>query len=164
VQIKTNVSTQTNDWVSAWYTADIMNYTIDINKCNLDLNGITSLVFEIKTCREAQVHLSSSDVRNSSEPLYAIVIGQIFFYINYRANDSVESTNTEFFQDQNLINCTVDLPLWTSWADGEIKLGSGNVVGENVLGNLTNTHPFEVKSIGVLTYPFTLGKWKIQLE
>ncbi|VDI67024.1 Hypothetical predicted protein, partial [Mytilus galloprovincialis] len=56
------------------------------------------------------------------------------------------------------------IPVWISWEDGEIKLGTGVVVGEHVLGNLTNTDHFEVRSIGVFTDRGIIGNWTIQLE
>ncbi|CAG2196544.1 unnamed protein product [Mytilus edulis] len=136
----TNVSTKVKGVAGVWYTPDIMNCSIDINSYNLDLSGITSLVFEIKRCGRAHAILSSSDVRNSSEPLYGISIGYKTYktFITYRADDS--------------------------WSDGDIKLGTGNVVGENILGYSTNAPQFEVKSIGVLTDKGRLGNWKIQVE
>ncbi|VDI06407.1 Hypothetical predicted protein [Mytilus galloprovincialis] len=169
VQITTNVSTTKVDgYVSAWHTADIMDYTIDINRYNIDLSRITSLVFEIKACRRAHVLLSSSGVRNSSEPLYEILIGDGIFnsYIIHRTNDSLhpESRKYEGFDTVDIQNCTVYIPFWISWADGEIKLGTGVVVGEHVLGNLTNTDQFEVRSIGVFTDGGKTGNWIIQLE
>ncbi|XP_076115738.1 uncharacterized protein LOC143083365 [Mytilus galloprovincialis] len=169
VQITTNVSTKVDgDYVNAVNTADIMDYTIDINRYNLGLSGITSLVFKIKACRWAHVLLSSSDVRNSSEPLYEIIIGydNILSFIVYRTNDSLhpESRKYEHFYTRYILNCTVYIPFWISWAGGEIKLGTGVVVGEHVLGNLTNTDQFEVRSIGVFTDFYTLGNWTIQLE
>ncbi|CAC5386103.1 unnamed protein product [Mytilus coruscus] len=169
VHITTNVSTtQVNYFVSSWKTPDVMDYTIDINRYNLDLSGITSLLFEIKTCSYAHVLLSNSDVRNSSKPLYEIIIGYFNYdsFIIYRADDSLYSGSRNYtsVETPNILNCTVYLPFWISWESGDIELGTGIVVGENVVLNLTNTHHFEVKSIGVLTDLGTLGNWIIQIE
>lgn len=113
-----------------------MNCSIDINSYNLDLSGITSLVFEIKRCGRAHVILSSSDVRNSSEPLYGISIGYKTYktFITYRADDSLDSESRNYvsFLNPNILNCTVYQTFWVSWSDGDIKLGTGNVVGENI--------------------------------
>ncbi|XP_063418855.1 uncharacterized protein LOC134701647 [Mytilus trossulus] len=82
VQITTNVSTMVDRNVNAQSVADSMNYNIDVNRYSLDLNGITSLVFEINTCTWAHVLLSSSGVRNSSEPFYDIAfLGRWRHYI-----------------------------------------------------------------------------------
>ncbi|CAC5362842.1 unnamed protein product [Mytilus coruscus] len=139
-----------------------MNYTIDINRYNLDLSGITSLLFKIKACDSAHVLLSTSDVRNSSKPLSEIIMGYFSdsSYIIYRA----ESTHDTWFSIPNILNCTVYLPFWISWASGDIELGTGVVVGEDILGNLKKTNHFEVRSIGVFTDRGTLGNWTIQVE
>ena len=145
-----------------------MDFTIDVNRYKLDLSGITSLVFELKRCGRAHVLLSSSDFRISSEPMYEIDIGFDIYetYIIYRADDSLDSGSRIFskFLTPNIFNCTVYLPFWISWADGDIKLGTGIVVDENVLGYLTNAPQFEVKAIGVLTTYGMLGSWRIQFE
>ncbi|XP_063399370.1 uncharacterized protein LOC134684003 [Mytilus trossulus] len=168
VQITTNVSTKVDAAVHLIHTADIMNYTTDVNKYNLDLSGITSLVFKIKSCSDAHVLLSSSGVRNSSEPLYEIYIGyhNNESYITYCEDNppAYGSNNSIVFSTENILNCTVYLPFWVSWSDKDIKLGTGKFVGDNVLGNLTITHNFEVKSIGVFTDHLRLGNWIIQLE
>ncbi|CAG2196545.1 unnamed protein product [Mytilus edulis] len=168
LRITTTVSTKVEGVAGGWYTPDIMTSSIDINRYNLDLSKITSLVFDIKRCGRAHLLLSSSAVRNSSEPLYEIDIGYKNYYtfIIYRADDSLdpESRNHVKFLTPNIYNCTVYLPFWISWADGDIKLGTGIVVDENVLGYLTNTPHFEVKSIGVLTDYGRLGNWRIQFE
>ncbi|CAC5365811.1 unnamed protein product [Mytilus coruscus] len=166
VLITTNVSTQVSGYRDAQKDSDIMNYTFDINKYNLDLSGITSLLFVLKTCDNAHVLLSNSDVRNSSKPLYDIIIGDTISVIVYRVNDSGyhESMHYKIFPTPNILNCTVYLPFWISWEVGDVKLGKGLVVGENVFGNWTNSHHFNVRSIGVLTDVSTLGKWQIQVE
>ncbi|CAG2200270.1 unnamed protein product [Mytilus edulis] len=127
VYITTIVTTKVNDQVGSWGTADVMDYTIDVNKYNLDLSGITSLVFELKRCGRAHVLLSSSDVRNSAKPLYEFDIGNKDYstYIIYRSDDSLdpESRNYVNFLTPNIYDCTVYLPFWISWAEGEIKLG-----------------------------------------
>ncbi|CAG2253174.1 unnamed protein product [Mytilus edulis] len=168
VHITTTVSTQVDGMICSWYIPDIMDYTIDVNKYNLDLSGITSLVFELKTCGRAHILMSSSDVRNSAEPMYEIDIGFDTHktYIIHRADDSLDSGSRMFskFLTSNIFNCSVYLPLWISWADGDIKLGTGSVVDENVLEYLTSAPQFEVKAIGVLTDYGMLGSLKIQFE
>ncbi|CAG2253175.1 unnamed protein product [Mytilus edulis] len=145
-----------------------MDLTIDVNRYKLDLSGITSLVFKLKRCNRANVLLSSSDFRISSEPMYEIDIGFDIYetYIIYRADDSLDSDSRIFskFLTPNIFNCTVYLPFWISWAEGDIKLGTGIVVDKNVLGYLTNAPQFQVKAIGVLTSYGMLGSWRIQFE
>ncbi|XP_063418874.1 uncharacterized protein LOC134701669 [Mytilus trossulus] len=166
VQITTNLSTNGN--VDSMHPADIMNYTIDVNRYSLDLNGITSLVLEINTCTWARVLLSSSGVRNSSEPFYDIVFinnnfDYFFLYIAYRTDDS-EKYKYKRFVHQIEMNCTMYLPFWISWAGGDIIFGTGINVSANVLGNVTNTNNFEVRSIGVFTHGHEERNWKIQIE
>ncbi|VDI73671.1 Hypothetical predicted protein [Mytilus galloprovincialis] len=172
VQITTNmIPTIVDRHVRAEITADIMNYTIDVNRYNLDLSGITSFVFEIKACHLFEyVLLSSSDVRNSSEPLYEIIFYNsynLYFLITYCSHDSLNSRNCnmEEFNHQIELNCTMYLPFWISWAGGDIRVGTGIDVSANVLGNVTNTNNFEVRSIGVFTRRrHEERNWKIQIE
>ncbi|CAG2184807.1 unnamed protein product [Mytilus edulis] len=145
-----------------------MNYAIDISRCNLDLSGITSLLFELKACANGHVLLSNSDVKKSSKPLYEILIGDSNYYsvIAYRTDDSLEP-GSYIYNESNtphILNCTVYLPFWISWADGDIRLGTGILVDKNVLVSFMNPHHFEVRSIGVLTSHYKLGNWAIQVE
>ncbi|CAC5362839.1 unnamed protein product [Mytilus coruscus] len=162
LQITTNVSTQVSGTVESWHTPDIMNYTNDVNRYNLDLSGITSLMIKLKACHSAHVLLSNSVVRNSSKPLYEIIISYFYdtSYIVYRAEGSLDTD----FSTPDILNCTVYLPFWIRWADGDIKLGTGIVVGDHVLGNFKNADHFVVRSIGVLTDRGSLGKWNIKIE
>lgn len=147
-----------------------MNYTFDGNRYNLDLSGITALVFEIKACTWSHVLLSSSSVRNSSEPLYEIVFINFMdvyrLYIIYCSYGSLDSRkcNIEPFVHQIKMNCTMYLPFWISWAGGDIRVGTGIDVSANVLGNFTNTDNFDVRSIGIFTEGSRLGNWIIQIE
>ncbi|XP_063415954.1 uncharacterized protein LOC134697600 [Mytilus trossulus] len=145
-----------------------MDYTIDVNKYNLDLSGITSLVFEVKRCGRTHVLLSSSDVRNSAEPMYEIDIGYNNYdtFIIYRSDDSLDHESRKYvnFPTPDIFNCTMYYPFWISWKEGDIKLGSGIVIDDNILGYLTNAPQFEVKAIGVLTDYGELGSWRIQFE
>ncbi|VDI24038.1 Hypothetical predicted protein [Mytilus galloprovincialis] len=168
VHIRTNVSTKVNAFVSALNAPNITNYAIDISRCSLDLSGITSLMFEIKACANGNILLSNSNVRNSSKPLYEILIGDSNYYsiIAYRTDDSFERGSYMYNESitRDILNCTVYLPFWISWADGDIKLGTGILVDQNVLVSLMNPHHFEMRSIGVLTSHYKLGKWTIQVE
>lgn len=169
VYITTNASTQVSGIdVNSRNIPDIMNYTTDINRYNLDLSGITSFGFEVKVCHNAHVLLSNSDVRNSSNPLYEIIIGykdyySLIIYRPYAMRDD-GSWNFTLVETKNILNCNAFLPFWISWAGGDIEFGTGLVVGEHVVGSLTNTHHFEVRSIHVLTDREILGEWNLQVE
>ncbi|CAG2191132.1 unnamed protein product [Mytilus edulis] len=170
IHIVNNVLTEDSGYVKASLIADIMNYTIDINRYNLDLKGIT-LAFEVKACASVHILLSSSDVKNSLLPLYEIRLGgwgNIKSHLLYRADDSLtaESMYLKEVDTPNILNCNVYLPFWISYTGGHIGYGIGLLVGENALSNVINTNKVEVRGIGVLV-SYNYGRsaeWKIQLE
>ncbi|CAC5372528.1 unnamed protein product [Mytilus coruscus] len=170
IHIVNNVLTEDSGYKKASEIVDIMNYTIDINRYNLDLKGIT-LVFEVKACVSVHILLSSSDIQNSSLPLYEIRLGgwqNTKSHILYRAGNSLtdESMHLTTVDTPNILNCTVYLPFWISYTGGHIGYGTGLLVGENTLSNVINTNQVEVRGIGVLvSYNYDRSaEWKIQLE
>lgn len=155
--------------ISSRRTHDIMQYSTDINQYNLDLGGITSMVYEVKACKDAFVLLSNSDVKNSSKPLYEIQLGNSYnsrSRILYRINDSLDagSRYMQFISSRNILNCNMYLPFWISWTDGKIAYGTGLVVAENTLDSWISTNQFAVKGIEVYTSFSETGDWNIHLE
>ncbi|CAC5389072.1 unnamed protein product [Mytilus coruscus] len=170
VHIMNTLSTpNSGNGISSRRTHDIMKYSTDINKYNLDLSVITSLMYEVKACKDAFVLLSNSDVKNSSKPLYEIQFGNNFnrkSRILYRINDSLDagSRYMQFINSRNILNCNVYLPFWISWAGGKITYGTGLVVAENTLDSWINTNQFAVNGIEVYTSFSETGDWKIHIE
>ncbi|CAC5396783.1 unnamed protein product [Mytilus coruscus] len=168
IQIEANALTKVNGSVFVEFTPNMMTKTIDINRYNLELGGTTSLVFEVKACRNGHVLLSNYGVQNSSKPLYDILLGHNFdrSFIAYRADDSSDQASGHYseFNTPKILNCNVFLPFWISWAGEFIKFGKGFTVGENTVGNYVHINHFEVRKIGVLTSHGQLGEWKVQLE
>lgn len=170
IHIVNNVLTEDSGYMKASLIADIMNYTIDINRYNLDLKGIT-LAFEVKACMSVHILLSSSDVKKSSLPLYEIRLGgwgNMKSHLLYRADDSLtaESMYLKEVSTPNILNCNVYLPFWISYTGGHIGYGIGLLVGENAMSNVINTNKVEVRGIGVLvSYNYDRSaEWKIHLE
>ncbi|XP_052059521.1 uncharacterized protein 5-like [Mytilus californianus] len=170
VHIMNTVSTpNSGQGISSRRTHDIMKYSTDINKYNLDLGGMTSLMYEVKACKDAFVLLSNSDVKNSSKPLYEIQFGNSFnkkSRILYRINDSLDvgSRYMQYINSLNILNCNMYLPFWISWAGGKISYGTGLVVDENMLDSWISTNQFAVKGIEVYTSFSETGDWKIHIE
>lgn len=146
-----------------------MKYSTDINKYNLDLSGITSIMYEVKACKDAFVLLSNSDVKNSTNPLYEIQFGNFLnsrSRILYRINDSLDagSRYMQYKNTPNILNCNMYLPFWISWAGGKITYGTGLVVAENTLDSWISTNQFAVRGIEVYTSFSETGDWNIHLE
>lgn len=170
IHIVNNVLTEDRGYMKASLIADIMKYTIDINKYNLDLKGIT-LAFEVKSCTSVHILLSSSDVQNSSLPLYEIRLGgwnNMKSHLLYRADDSLtdESMHLTTVDTPNILSCTVYMPFWISYIGEHVGYGIGLLDGENVLSNVINANKVEVRSVGVLvSYNYNKpAEWKIYLE
>jgi hypothetical protein len=49
--------------------------------------------------------------------------------------------------------------LWLSWENGRIKAGTGSVVDQNVLLDWTDTRPFDIKGIGIMSAWGSSGEW-----
>ncbi|VDI37021.1 Hypothetical predicted protein [Mytilus galloprovincialis] len=123
----------------------------------------------MQECKNVALYASSSDNKDSTKPLYEIIIGSHHnkMTIVRRRNDAslqASSRITKHDNTQNVLSCNENRPFWISWEAGSIMVGSGNRVGENVLVSLIDPDPFTVKSLGILTHVTLykeVGEWKV---
>ncbi|CAC5407835.1 unnamed protein product [Mytilus coruscus] len=132
----------------------------------IDVKSATSLKFEVKACKNVAVYASSSGIKDSSKPLYEIGIGAAHdtaVQIRRRNDASLKfgSSVTTVINIENVLDCNKYRPVSFSLEAGNIMIGSGNVVGEDTIGILTDPDPFNVKCLGVLTLDNVAGEFKI---
>ena len=122
----------------------------------------TSITFQLKSCKDAAVLLSTAEDLVSPN-FYEYFLGgsgnsKIFLSRKSGANDA--SANSP-----NLLNCEQMTSLWLSWENGRIKAGTGSVVDQNVLFDWTDTTgPFDIKGIGIMSAWGNSGEWIFTVE
>ncbi|VDI41585.1 Hypothetical predicted protein [Mytilus galloprovincialis] len=110
--------------------------TIDVTLQNLKLSDYGAfqieryfLKFRVKGCYDAFIKLLSSTTLQ--EPYYYIGLGEAS---NTRST-IWRKLNTGKYVDHHLhngiMNCSSFQPFWISWGKGSMRVGSGNVVGDN---------------------------------
>ncbi|CAG2197162.1 NUP49 [Mytilus edulis] len=132
----------------------------------MDVLPTRFLTFEVKACKHVALYASSSDNKDSTKPLYEIAIGAAHdtrTFIRRRNDASLQESSRVTKQQyiENMLNCSEYRPFWISWEAGIIIVGSGNVVGDNVIVSWIDPNPFIVKSLGILTLDMEVGEWKV---
>ncbi|XP_071132690.1 uncharacterized protein [Mytilus edulis] len=166
LSVKFDIMTDEIDIISSISEANILDYMIDLSSYRIDVLSARFLTFEVKACKHVALYASSSENKDSTKPLYEIVIGshQNTMTLVRRRNDASLQTSsliTKQSNSQNILNCNVYRPFWISWEAGSIMVGSGNGVGENVIVSWIDQAPFSVKSLGILTLDNEVGEWKV---
>ncbi|CAC5419485.1 unnamed protein product [Mytilus coruscus] len=146
--------------------ANILDYMVDLSSYRMDVLPARFLTFEVKACKFVALYASSSDNKDSTKPLYEIAIGAAHgkkTFIRRRNDASLQESSivTEESFINNVLNCNEYRPFWISWEAGSIMVGSGNVVGDNVIVSWIDSDPFIVKRLGIFTARKQVGEWKV---
>ena len=175
VRVDFNISTPNSGVVGPGLTKNILDYSVHLHQYGLDTGRLTSLIYRVKACFDVNVYLSNSLVMDSSMPLYEVSVGGYYnttLLMQRRSDDSLQpGTIIDVFPegkisnaDSDHLNCNKYVSYWVSWKRGHIKLGSGNTVDVNVIGDWVDPFPFTVRSIGISTAWGSTGKWKIKIK
>ncbi|CAG2207827.1 unnamed protein product [Mytilus edulis] len=154
-------------------TRNILDYILHLR--NYGITGVdemSSLKIQINTCSDGVVFLSSSDLMDSAEPFYEIVLGGFSnteTYILKRNNDSLHpSSMTDIFffptEEINKLKCSAFRPFWISWSGEHIRIGRGSKIGVNMFVEWGDSSSLKVRSIGICTFWGSTGEWKIYIE
>ncbi|CAC5399918.1 unnamed protein product [Mytilus coruscus] len=166
LSVKYDIMTDEISIISSSYEANILDYMVDLSFYRMDVLPARCLTFEVKACKHVALYASSSDNKDSTKPLYEIALGSHHdtrTYIRRRNDASLQTSSriTEQSYTDNVLNCGEYRPFWISWEAGSIMVGSGNVVGDNVIVSWIDPDPFIVKSLGILTLDKEVGEWKV---
>jgi hypothetical protein len=175
VRVNFNISTPNSGVVGPGLTKNILDYSVHLHQYGFDTGRLTSLKYKVKACSDVNVYLSNSLVMDSSMPLYEVSVGGYYntkMLMLRRSDDSLQrETMIDVFPggistnaDSDRLNCNKYMSFWVSWKRGHLKLGSGNTVHVNVIGDWVDPFPFTVRSIGISTTWGSTGKWKIQIK
>ena len=175
VGVNFKISTPNAGPITPGYTANLLDYSVHLHQYGLDASSLTSLKFKVKACFDANVYLSNSIVMDSSMPFYEVSIGgygNTKMAMRRRSDDSLQpgtiidvfpgGKTTDAYRDR--LDCLTYMPFWVSWKRGHLKLGSGNTVDGNIIGDWVDPSPFKVNSIGISTTWGSTGQWKIKIK
>lgn len=117
----------------------------------------TFFTFQVKSCRDAAVLLSTSTDLISPN-FYEIFYGgngnsKIYLSRNYGTN--VAQSNA-----RNLLDCDNMVTLWISWANGILKTGTGSILGRNQIMEWNDPNsPLDVAGIGIMSAWGSNAEW-----
>ncbi|CAC5357191.1 unnamed protein product [Mytilus coruscus] len=123
------------------------------------VSGVTGtfLTFQVKSCRDAAVLLSTATDLISPD-FYEIFYGgagnsKIFLSRNYGINDAS-------FSEANLLDCNNMVALWISWENSKLQTGRGSILGQNKImeWNDPNT-PLDIAGIGIMSAWGSNAEW-----
>ena len=108
------------------------------------------LVFGMKTC-DNEVHLVLSNIPGEHyKNSYEIIMGyEQNSKTQYKKYDSAGNAATSTFDTPNIIPCDVGESYWLTWRDRSISLGTGRVVGENVVFSEPELNLLEISAIAL---------------
>ncbi|VDI52573.1 Hypothetical predicted protein, partial [Mytilus galloprovincialis] len=94
----------------------------------MDVLPASILTFEVKACKHMALYASSSDTKDSTQPLYEIGIGSHHNTKTYvrRRNDALLQTSswiTEQSYTDNVLNCAQYRLFWISWDAASLMVG-----------------------------------------
>jgi len=156
------ISTPNQGDVDAETVANVYQYYTKLSTYGLSRMSGTSITFQLKSCSDAAVLLSTAEDLVSPN-FYEFFLGgsgnsMIFLSRMHGSNDDSAMT-------PNLLDCDQMTSLWLSWENGRIKAGTGSVVDQNVLLNWTDTiGPFDIKGIGIMSAWGSSGEWIFTVE
>lgn len=145
-------------------TPDMLKVSKSLQAYELDVETTNSFIFEVKGFNDVGIYAMDSPNSQAANYSYRVYIGAF-------ANTKIETDEIrdgEWFareiQDGTYLNPNGFKPFWFSWANGEIQVGYGDVVGQFLILSWTDPNPFTVRGIGIGTCYGGNAEWKIKAE
>ena len=155
------ISTPNRGSVDADTVDNVYRYYTKLSTYGLSRMSGTSITFQLKSCREAAVLLSTAEDLVSPN-FYEFFLGgannSVIFLTKNHGSDDANA------RSPNLLDCKQMTSLWLSWENGRIKAGTGSVVDQNVLLDWTDARPFDIKGIGIMSAYGSSGEWIFTVE
>ncbi|CAC5424728.1 unnamed protein product [Mytilus coruscus] len=136
-----------------------------LNQYGFNASQSYSINFDLKVCSNAFVYLSASPIMDSNAALYEVCIG---------ANGGTEvslrrQVSTFKVIESNVLGdgstqCGLFQPFWISWQNGNIKIGKGLAIDNEVVVDWNDPNPFIIHGVGVKTGVGQSGQWTIHIE
>ncbi|XP_063416290.1 C3 and PZP-like alpha-2-macroglobulin domain-containing protein 8 [Mytilus trossulus] len=159
-------------WIHTPDTGDSVNLVPNapelshpLNQYGFNASQDYSINFDLKVCRDAFVYLSASPVMNKHAVLYEVCIG------GNGGNRILLRRNDATFQDvaanelgDGSTQCGSFQPYWISWQNGNIKIGKGLSVDNEVVIDWRDPNPFIIHGVGVRTGLGQIGQWIIHMK
>ncbi|CAG2198494.1 unnamed protein product [Mytilus edulis] len=123
----------------------------------------SSIDFELKVCHDAFIYLSASLVMDSTADVYEIVMGggsgtKVFL----RSKNGVDVA--QGLLGTSNTDCDQFVPFWISWENGNVKIGKGLIINQDVVIDWTDSDPFIIAGIGVRSGYGSSGQWIFHVE
>ncbi|VDI49737.1 Hypothetical predicted protein [Mytilus galloprovincialis] len=132
---------------SAQNTPHVYKYYTKLSYFGVSRVSGTFMKFQVKSCRSALVLLSvASDLM--SPDFYEIFYGgggPTWTYVTRKDWDEAK------FNTRDIFDCNNMLSLWLSWEYGQLKGGTGSILGQEIMFEWNDLFPLTIKGIGVMS-------------
>lgn len=145
---------------------DILDYTMNSDMFGSSVSDMDSYKLEVKTCESAFILLYNSITKNSSLPMYTVLLGTKGTYPEVRIGKRSDQCQhcVKSVVNGTLLDCNFYTKLWFSWKQGLIKVGRGDVLHLDIVISWQDMSPFEVRGIGFGTRYGSTGEWILPFE
>ena len=128
---------------------------LDEIACDGSCSQPTSFVFSVKSSND--VHIALRDTKSNDQSI-EIVIGGWSNSMSVLRN-KIQGTNLVEYKAV-LLDANQFKPFWVSWEDSQIKVGTGNDVGQNTFmeANIAQA----INHVGISGWPGAPGEWAIE--
>lgn len=164
LQVLYNISTPNIGYIDIFHT-DVLKHVTDLGQYGLQVENISNISFEVKSCKDTSIYLVNSREFDLSSPIYNIHIGGNWNkYSAIRVRKQNVDPVTPKIADGNYLNCSKLMPFWASWFNGFIKFGTGLVINSNIVAEWQDMKPFDINRIAISTGNGASGEWLIPIE
>ena len=139
-------------WLTIYTEATDETY----DKLWLTVAQLNFVVFKVQACTDASIFLSPK--QNDVTQGYETVIGR------YQNTETIirELAHSEAVKaTSGALSCAESRYFWLQWFSDIIVVGSGNVVGANVLVQLTRLQSYNLEGLAIKTGSGSQGIWQI---
>ena len=123
---------------------------------------VTSVVFTVKACSGVHVGLAQY-FGVSTAHLHEVVIGGWNNTKSVIRRAPADDTFVAEASTPDIVSCTESRYFWISWADQEIRVGSGAVVLDHEILMWKDSNIYDVKAVTLTTSDGHGGTWKFSL-
>ncbi len=150
------------------YECDAYSMSLTISEYNstsfiyqdtgIQLAGLTGMLFEVKGTNELYLGLSQVAISYLTTDMYEVSMETNVLQLKRGEQGQVMDEYTG-----SVHNITTYTPFWTTWANGDIQVGRGFTIGENILVKAVDT-TYDVNFIIVATTSGETSYWRFYVN
>ncbi|CAH1798441.1 unnamed protein product [Owenia fusiformis] len=125
----------------------------------IDISGKNYIKFKVEACNDAHLELQETPyVTNKNN--YEIVLNGWSRNPNSGIRDKPEGS-LKVSHRGSILNCTEMMPFWVSWMNGDVQVGKGHAIGQNIILAWQDPTSHVVNALNFVTGFGASGTWEI---